>query len=118
RSGAATRWCWPPAICLPHRGKRPCSVPESPWIPPLASRRRMAGVARTRAPARKSPMSIFQSLIHLPAVLLLTLLLLAPVLAGAREAPPAAAHVDADGPYVFRTRHGLRAEWICNDKVI
>lgn len=63
-------------------------------------------------------MSIFQSLIRLPAVLLLTLLLLAPVLAEAREAPPAAAHVDADGPYVFRTRHGLRAEWICNDKVI
>ncbi len=49
--------------------------------------------------------------------LLSILLLLVQPLAQAREVAAPAAHVDADGPYVFRDGDQLRAQWICNDKV-
>ncbi len=48
-------------------------------------------------------------------LLALALLAAAPVLAAAPPAP--AAHVDADGPYVFREDGHLRARWICDDAV-
>jgi len=45
------------------------------------------------------------------------LLLMLPALAQARDVPAAAAHVDADGPYVFRDGAQLQAQWICDDSV-
>jgi len=36
----------------------------------------------------------------------------------AREVPAPAAHVQADGPYVFRDGTRLRAQWICDDTVV
>jgi hypothetical protein len=54
-----------------------------------------------------------------PALLLfLSALLMTPLLATAREVAAPAEHVDADGPYVFRTAKGLEAAWVCNDHVI
>jgi hypothetical protein len=41
-----------------------------------------------------------------------------PLLATAREVATPAEHVDADGPYVFRTAKGLEAAWVCKDHVI
>jgi len=49
--------------------------------------------------------------------LLLPLLMLAITAAPAREVPAPAAHVDADGPYLFRDGDALQARWICNDEV-
>lgn len=46
------------------------------------------------------------------------ILLLVPLAATAREVPPPADHVDADGPYVFTTATGLEAQWVCNDHVV
>ncbi len=40
------------------------------------------------------------------------------MLATAREVAAPAEHVDADGPYVFRTATGLEAAWVCKDHVI
>ena len=48
-------------------------------------------------------------------LLALALLAAAPILAAGPPAP--AAHVDADGPYVFREDGRLRARWICDDAV-
>jgi len=54
-----------------------------------------------------------------PALLLfLSALPMTPLLATAREVAAPAEHVDADGPYVFRTAKGLEAAWVCNDHVI
>jgi len=54
-----------------------------------------------------------------PALLLLqSALLMTPLLATAREVATPAEHVDADGPYVFRTAKGLEAAWVCKDHVI
>lgn len=50
--------------------------------------------------------------------LLLAGLVLAPLLAAAREVPAPAGHVDADGPYVFLTSKGHQAQWVCNDHVV
>ncbi|WP_294987604.1 metallophosphoesterase [uncultured Stenotrophomonas sp.] len=49
--------------------------------------------------------------------LLLPLLACAAGAAQAREVAAPAAHVDADGPYVFRQGGQLQARWICADKV-
>lgn len=63
-------------------------------------------------------MSIRRALTR-PAVLLLqSTLLMAPLLGAAREVAAPAEHVDADGPYVFRTATGLEAAWVCKDQVI
>ncbi|MEN5266880.1 metallophosphoesterase [Stenotrophomonas sp. TWI587] len=62
-------------------------------------------------------MSIRRKLI-LPALLLQSALLMTPLLAIAREVAAPAEHVDADGPYVFRTTKGLEAAWVCKDHVI
>ena len=54
-----------------------------------------------------------------PALLLLqSALLMTPLLATAREVAAPAEHVEADGPYVFRTATGLEALWVCKDHVI
>ena len=54
-----------------------------------------------------------------PALLLLqSALLMTPLLATAREVAAPAEHVEADGPYVFRTATGLEASWVCKDHVI
>ncbi|WP_305805532.1 metallophosphoesterase [Stenotrophomonas sp. YIM B06876] len=53
-----------------------------------------------------------------PVLLLQLALALLPGLAGARALSAPAAHVDADGPYVFRTATGLQAQWVCGDHVI
>jgi len=58
----------------------------------------------------------FFSVIRLPG-LLLPLLIVASAAAPAREVPAPAAHVDADGPYLFRDGDALQARWICNDEV-
>ncbi len=58
----------------------------------------------------------FLSVICLPG-LLLPMLMLASAAAPAREVPAPAAHVDADGPYLFRDGDALQARWICNDEV-
>ena len=50
-------------------------------------------------------------LISVPTALLAS----APV--AAREVPAPAAHVDADGPYIFRDGNALQMQWICDDKV-
>ena len=55
--------------------------------------------------------------------LLRALLILIPLLcsvphANAREVPEPAAHVQADGPYVFRDGKRLQAQWICDDQVV
>ncbi len=55
--------------------------------------------------------------------LLRALLILIPLLcsvphAHAREVPEPAAHVQADGPYVFRDGKRLQAQWICDDQVV
>ncbi|WP_313275865.1 metallophosphoesterase [Stenotrophomonas sp.] len=55
--------------------------------------------------------------------LLCALLILIPLLcsvpyAQAREVPEPAAHVHADGPYVFRDGNRLQAQWICDDQVV
>ncbi|WP_421568944.1 metallophosphoesterase [Stenotrophomonas sp. PD6] len=52
------------------------------------------------------------------ARLLLAGFVLVPLLAAAREVPAPAEHVDADGPYVFMTRKGHQAQWICNGHVV
>jgi len=52
------------------------------------------------------------------ARLLLAGLLLVPLLGTAREVAAPAEHVDADGPYVFMTRKGHQAQWVCNDHVV
>ena len=54
---------------------------------------------------------------HAPALLLGLSLLAGPLPAGAKEVPAPAAHVDADGPYVFREGNRLRAQWVCEDTV-
>ena len=38
--------------------------------------------------------------------------------AHAHEPAQPAEHVDADGPYVFRTASGLQAQWVCDDHVV
>ncbi len=58
----------------------------------------------------------FLSVICLPG-LLLPMLMLASAAAPAREVPAPAAHVDADGPYLFHDGDALQARWICNDEV-
>lgn len=52
------------------------------------------------------------------ARLILAALLLAPLLATAREVAAPAEHVDADGPYVFLTPKGHQAQWVCDDHVV
>lgn len=52
------------------------------------------------------------------ARLILAALLLAPLLATAREVAAPAEHVEADGPYVFVTHGGLQAKWVCDDHVV
>ena len=53
-----------------------------------------------------------------PAALLIGLSLLAGTEpASAKDVPAPAAHVDADGPYVFREGDHLRAQWVCADAV-
>ena len=55
----------------------------------------------------------------LRALLILLLCSALPALdANAREVPQPAAHVQADGPYVFRDGKRVRAQWICDDQVI
>lgn len=53
----------------------------------------------------------------LMTALLLPLLACAALPAQAREVAAPAAHVQADGPYVFREGTQLQAKWICADKV-
>ncbi|WP_314105788.1 metallophosphoesterase [uncultured Stenotrophomonas sp.] len=50
--------------------------------------------------------------------LILAGLVLLPLVATAREVPAPAGHVEADGPYVFLTRNGHQAQWVCNDHVV
>lgn len=52
------------------------------------------------------------------ARLVLAGLALLPLPAAAREAAAPAEHVEADGPYVFLTRNGHQAQWVCNDHVV
>lgn len=52
------------------------------------------------------------------AALLLHATLLLPGVASAREVSTPAAHVDSDGPYIFRNGRQLQARWICNDRVV
>ncbi|MFN4160851.1 MAG: metallophosphoesterase [Stenotrophomonas sp.] len=54
---------------------------------------------------------------HLPCALLCSALLLS-ASATARDVAQPAEHVEADGPYVFRTDTGLQAQWVCNDHVV
>jgi hypothetical protein len=59
---------------------------------------------------RSLPMSLLRI-----AILLLCLL---PMIAAAAEPVLPAEHVDADGPYVFRSGKRLQAHWICDDHVV
>jgi len=63
-------------------------------------------------------MSIRRALTRPALLLLQSALLITPMLATAREVAAPAEHVDADGPYVFRTATGLEAAWVCKDHVI
>ncbi|MEN5222261.1 metallophosphoesterase [Stenotrophomonas sp. TWI377] len=63
-------------------------------------------------------MSIRRALTRPALLLLQSALLMTPLLATAREVATPAEHVDADGPYVFRTAKGLEAAWVCKDHVI
>ncbi len=55
----------------------------------------------------------------MPLLRILALLLCACTGAvAAAQPPPPAAHVDADGPYVFRKGHTLQARWVCDDRVV
>ena len=63
-------------------------------------------------------MSILRALTRPGLLLLQSALLMTPLLATAREVAAPAEHVDADGPYVFRTAKGLEAAWVCKDHVI
>lgn len=58
----------------------------------------------------------------MPILRVLLILLLCSALpaldANAREVPQPAAHVQADGPYVFRDGKRLQAQWICDDRVV
>jgi len=63
-------------------------------------------------------MSIRRALTRPALLLLQSALLMTPLLATAREVAAPAEHVDADGPYVFRTAKGLEAAWVCKDHVI
>lgn len=63
-------------------------------------------------------MSIRRALTRPALLLLQSALLMTPLLAGAREVAAPAEHVEADGPYVFRTAKGLEAAWVCKDHVI
>lgn len=57
------------------------------------------------------------ALFHRAAVLLVLGLLPGSALARADAIPAPAAHVGADGPYVFREGSHLRAQWVCADTV-
>lgn len=61
-------------------------------------------------------MSFPSSLHWMVPLLSLALLPCAPL--QAREVPAPAAHVQADGPYVFRDGTRLHAQWICDDTVV
>jgi len=63
-------------------------------------------------------MSIRRTLTRPALLLLQSALLMTPLLATAREVAAPAEHVEADGPYVFRTATGLEASWVCKDHVI
>jgi len=63
-------------------------------------------------------MSIRRALTRPALLLLQSALLMTPLLTTAREVATPAEHVDADGPYVFRTAKGLEAAWVCKDHVI